>query len=103
MTQPGRNSANAEAGPYLTQEEAAARYALSRWTMYERTRLNQIPHFKHPGSRRNLFPTAWLDAYDAGYIELEIVQLPSGDGRSPGKIVRPAALATGRARHPAAA
>jgi hypothetical protein len=69
--------------PYLFVEDIKRRYGVSERWVHERTRLGEIPHFRHPGSRRCLFREDWLDAWDAG-CELEVVERPHG-----GRIVRP--------------
>ena len=74
---------------YLTVRDVAARYQLSPWTLYERTRLGLIPHRKHPGSNRLLFTEAELDAWDEHAGALETITLPPPvKGLSPGRLVR---------------
>jgi hypothetical protein len=72
---------------FLSVEQAAGRYGLSKWEVYERTRLNELPLIVHPGKRRVLIPLEWLDAFDAGDVELEIVETRNGTGV--GRVVRP--------------
>lgn len=69
--------------PFLVVEQVADRYGTSSRWVHERTRTREIPHLRHPGSRRCLFREDWLDAWDAG-AELEVVERPRG-----GRIVRP--------------
>lgn len=69
--------------PYLFVEHVAARYGVSPRWVHERTRLNEIPHRRLPGSRRCLFLEAELKAWEAG-AELEVRELTDG-----GRIVTP--------------
>jgi hypothetical protein len=70
--------------PYLFVEDIKQRYGVSARWVHERTRLGEIPHFWHPGSRRCLFREDWLDEWDNG-ADLEVRELAGG-----GRIVRPA-------------
>ena len=72
---------------YLTVQEAADRYRLSTWQVYEKTRLNQLPLVVHPGSRKVLLPESWLDEFDAGAVELDVQQTKNAHGT--GRVVRP--------------
>jgi hypothetical protein len=71
----------------LTPEQAAERYSLSKFEIYERTRLNQLPLVVHPGKRRVFLPEEWLDEFDAGAFELEVRLLKTAHGI--GRVVRP--------------
>jgi hypothetical protein len=71
--------------PFLVVEEVAARYRTSEWGIRDLARRRQIPHFRREGSRRLLFRPDWLDSFDAGATDLEVVELARG-----GRIVRPA-------------
>ena len=68
---------------YLTVEQVAERYAMSRRTVHELTRTKRIPHRVVPYGRRCLFEEPWLQAWLDG-AELEEIAL-AGNGR----IVRP--------------
>ena len=70
--------------PYLVVEEVAARYRTSEWGIRDLARRRAIPHFRREGSRRLLFRPDWLDSFDAGATDLEVVELTRG-----GRIVRP--------------
>jgi predicted DNA-binding transcriptional regulator AlpA len=69
--------------PYLFVEDISARYGVSTRWVHERTRVNEIPHRRLPGSRRCLFLEAELEAWEAGAV-LEVRELDGG-----GRIVRP--------------
>jgi hypothetical protein len=69
--------------PYLLVEDVAARYHCSVRTIHELTRTSAIPHRRLPGSRRCLFLEAELDLYDAGGVELEVLEREGG-----GRVVR---------------
>ena len=69
--------------PYLLVEDVARRLRCSTRTIHELTRTNSIPHRRLPGSRRCLFRTDELEAWESG-ATLEIRRLPRG-----GKIVSP--------------
>jgi predicted DNA-binding transcriptional regulator AlpA len=69
---------------YLDVAAVAARYGYSPWTIYETSRLGQIPHRKHPGGRKLLFSEPELTEWDNGAVDLEFIKLPRG-----GRIVRP--------------
>jgi hypothetical protein len=71
------------ASPFLLVEDVAERYRCHTRTIHERTRLNQIPHFKPPGARRCFFREDWLEAHEGG-AELEVIEQPRG-----GRVVRP--------------
>jgi excisionase family DNA binding protein len=58
------------ASHYLTVEQAAERLHLSRWTIRDKARRQQLPHRKPPGTRRLLFSVADLEAFEDG-AELE--------------------------------
>jgi hypothetical protein len=64
-------------------EHVKDRYGVSERWVHERTRLNEIPHRRLPGSRRCLFREAELEQWEAG-ATLEVVELAGG-----GRIVRP--------------
>ena len=68
---------------FLITSEVAARLRCSLRTVHELTRLNRIPHRRLAGSRRCLFRTDELEAWENG-ARLEIRVLPEG-----GRIVRP--------------
>jgi hypothetical protein len=69
--------------PFLVVEEVAARYRTSEWGIRDLARRRALPHFRRSGSRRLLFRSDWLDAWDAG-TPLEVVELPDS-----GRVVRP--------------
>jgi hypothetical protein len=69
--------------PFLVVEEVAARYRTSAWGIRDLARRRACPHFRRSNSRRLLFRSDWLDAWDAG-APLEVVELDGG-----GRIVRP--------------
>jgi hypothetical protein len=73
----------ASRSPFLVVEEVAARYRTSAWGIRDLARKRQLPHFRRSNSRRLLFRSDWLDAWDAG-APLEVVELPAN-----GRIVRP--------------
>jgi hypothetical protein len=69
---------------YLTTEEVAHRYRTTPAAVHHWTSQRTIPHIKRRHQRRSLYPTDWLDTFDEGCCELEIIDL--GDG---GRMVRP--------------
>ena len=71
--------------PFLRAEEVAARYGVSKNTVYVWTTNNRIPHRRLPGSRGVLFVPADLERYEAG-CKLEVRLLDGG-----GKAVVPVA------------
>ncbi len=82
-TLPGRYDDRAPRSPFMTSDDVATRYGWSRRSVKEKTRLEQIPFRRLPGSRRSLFLEAELEAWENG-AELEVRHLAHG-----GKIVRP--------------
>jgi predicted DNA-binding transcriptional regulator AlpA len=68
---------------YLTVEDIAARYQISVWSVYDRSRTGAIPHRKPPGMRRLLFLEEELQAWEDG-AELETLNLAGG-----GRVCRP--------------
>jgi predicted DNA-binding transcriptional regulator AlpA len=87
---PSISSGNDEVGglavprsPYVFVEQVCARYGVSRRWVHERTRLNEIPHRRLPGTRRCLFLETELEAWEAG-ATLEVRELTGG-----GRIVTP--------------
>lgn len=75
------------AAVFLTPGELAARWRLSRAQTYELTRLNRVPLVQTPGRRSVLIPVDQLEAYEAGAVELEVVETRNALGR--GRVVRP--------------
>ena len=77
---------------FLTVEDVAARYGVSRRWVHERTRVGKpskfgtLPHRVLPHTRRVLFEEQDLRAYEAGQLELERVDLVGG-----GRVLRPKA------------
>ena len=69
--------------PFLLTAEVAARLRCSVRTVHELTRLERIPHRRLPGSRRCLFRTDELEAWEDGATLQTIV--PDGGG----KVVQP--------------
>jgi excisionase family DNA binding protein len=67
---------------FLTVEDVAARYGISRRTVHELTRTQRIPHRVLPGGRRCLFEEWALGAWEDG-ADLETIELHGG-----GRIVR---------------
>lgn len=67
---------------FLTTEDVAQRYGISRRTIHELTRSGRIPHRILPGTRRCLFDEQSLAQWEDG-AELERVDLPNG-----GRIIR---------------
>jgi excisionase family DNA binding protein len=69
-------------------EEVAERYGFSRWTIYELTRTNQIPHRKRQGGRKLHFTAGDLDEwYEAGMpADLKVIRI--GKGTKAGRVVR---------------
>lgn len=72
---------------FLTPEELAERWRESKWTVYEKTRLNRVPLRQMPGSRHVLIPLDDLEAFEAGAVELEVIETRNASGC--GRIVRP--------------
>jgi excisionase family DNA binding protein len=68
---------------FLTTEDVAERYGISRRTVHELTRRGAIAHRIIPGTRRCLFDEESLRAWEDG-CELERIDLHNG-----GRIVRP--------------
>jgi excisionase family DNA binding protein len=68
---------------YLTVEDVARRYGVSKRTVHELTRNARIPHRVLPHTRRCLFTLDELEAHENG-CQLERVDLRDG-----GRIVRP--------------
>jgi predicted DNA-binding transcriptional regulator AlpA len=66
----------------LSVGDVAERYGLSRWEVYEPSRLNQLPLIVHPGSRRVMFPSDLLDRFDIGEVELEVLETKNDRGKS---------------------
>jgi hypothetical protein len=71
---------------YLSVPQVLERYAgvWSPWTIYEHIRRGLLPHTKLPGRRELLVSLRDLEDYEAGHVELEVVQLPKG-----GRLCRP--------------
>lgn len=82
-----RGAAKSRDVRFLTVEEVAERYRLTRSQIYEKSRLNQLPLVVHPGARRVLFPEAWLDEFDEGRTDLDVRVTKNEHGR--GRVVRP--------------
>ena len=82
-------------GRLLTPDEVAIRYGISRWTVYERTRTNQLPLIQHPGCNRVHIPDRWLEAYDLGDVDLVVTETRNRHGK--GRIVRPRGVGDGGA------
>jgi hypothetical protein len=57
--------------------ELVERYAgvWSRWQLYEHVRSGRLPHTKLPGRRELLFRLADLERYEAGEVDLEVINL----------------------------
>ena len=72
-------------GQFLTVEDIAERYGISRRTVHELTRTQRIPHRVLPGGRRCLFEEWALGLWEDG-SDLERIDLHGG-----GRIVRPVA------------
>lgn len=68
---------------YLTTDDVAARFGISRRTVRELTRNRAIPHRVLPYGRRCLFDPLHLQAWEDG-ASLATVELPHG-----GRIVKP--------------
>lgn len=79
----GRPHRNADDSFYLLVEDVAARLHCSRRTVHELTRTNSIPHRRLPGSRRCLFRSDELEAWENGSV-LKVTPLPRG-----GRVVTP--------------
>jgi len=73
----------AEPSLYLVVEDVAERLHCSTRTVHELTRTSSIPHRRLPGSRRCLFRTDELEAWEDGAL-LEVHELPGG-----GRVVTP--------------
>ena len=69
--------------PYLLVEDVAERLRCSTRTVHELTRTKSIPHRRLPGSRRCLFRSDELEAWERG-SPLEVTELPRG-----GRVVIP--------------
>jgi excisionase family DNA binding protein len=69
--------------PYLLVEDVADRLRCSTRTVHELTRTKSIPHRRLPGSRRCLFRSDELEAWESG-SPLDITELPRG-----GRVVAP--------------
>jgi hypothetical protein len=74
---------SAVATRFLTVEDVAAKYGISRRTIHELTRNARIPHRVLPNTRRCLFEEDALRLWEDG-AELERVDLHNG-----GRIIRP--------------
>lgn len=73
---------------FLTPEQLADRWHESKWSVYERTRLNLVPLVQLPGQRRVLIgPLEALEAFEGGAVELEVFETRNAAGR--GRVVRP--------------
>ena len=72
-------------GLYLVVEDVAERLHCSTRTVHELTRTSSIPHRRLPGSRRCLFRSDELEAWENGSA-LEVTELPRG-----GRVVTPRA------------
>lgn len=72
----------------LLAEEVAEALHVSPTTIREWARRGRLPSIRLPGSRRVLFPTAWLERYLAGDVELVVQRGPNG-----GRVVRPSGSA----------
>ena len=70
-------------GQFLTVEDVAQKYGISKRTVHEWTRTQRIPHRILPGGRRCLFEEWALGAWEDGAV-LELIELYGG-----GRIVRP--------------
>lgn len=81
-----RRVAGGGISPYLFVEDVADRLRCSTRTVHELTRTNAIPHRRLAGSRRCLFRTDELEAWENG-SPLQVTDLPHG-----GRVVRPQSL-----------
>ena len=72
-------------GQFLTVEDVAERYGISKRTVHELTRTQRIHHRVLPGGRRCLFEEWALGLWEDG-SDLERIDLHGG-----GRIVRPVA------------
>ena len=79
---------------FLTPDELARRWRLSRWQAYELTRTNRVPLVQLPGQRKILIPLADLERYEQGSVELELVETRNSAGC--GRVVRPVGEEDGR-------
>jgi excisionase family DNA binding protein len=69
--------------PYLLVADVAERLRCSTRTVHELTRTSSIPHRRLPGSRRCLFRSDELEAWENG-TPLEVTALPRN-----GRVVSP--------------
>jgi len=63
---------------YLGVAEVAARYGVSKATVYEWKRLDAIPYRKLGGRKQLLFLVSDLDLFDDGCCELERKRVKGG-------------------------
>jgi hypothetical protein len=68
---------------YLGVEDVASRYGMSRRTVQALASAGRLPHRRLPATRRLLFLPAELARYEAGDVQLEVVNLPDN-----GRLVR---------------
>jgi hypothetical protein len=75
---------------YFIVEQVAERWHCSTRSVQERIARGEIPHVKLPAMRRILLPIDQIEAYEAGDVEIERVEL-----RGAGRICRPQSSSNG--------